>query len=556
MRATCLLAALLLLGCATAPPPTYDELSASARAGREVDVGELREAFIAAPDFAARMQRLGPLERQAMRIIEEEPLRLGPIGTAILDEYQGSLAGHHALANFYAHLDSEDSASEHRDWVSRIRANLEGNHDGTKNYPYPVLSAPEANAYLVVSGSTPVGSMYHTTANVPFMMMVAAKPDEGRLANVYFDLEAAYVAVRETVARSAPEKFNPGALIGLLAQRDDTAAQAFIGTYLASEDRLDEAVQWLSASSRTGNVLANLMLARVYYSKARRLEEGASRDEAMEFVMQNYLHAIAVGSDEAMYTLGALYLNEHYGQDNVSSGLPLLKQATGFDNTDAMIHLAQLYYRGHRVDQNYDTSEEYFVHAASLDDKAAKLQYGRFLMDAEVEKDFNKQAYEWLRALAKDNTPCADIEGPCPAAEAKLILGNLYATGTLVNQNYRRALSWFKSAVAASPDDPSIVNEVAWTLTVTNLERLRDERYALRIMDSVMTADETARQTAAYLDTWAAAYAASGNFDRAVVLQRKALEEATEQEQTDVLEVLEDHLKLFQAGETITETVP
>ena len=36
--------------------------------------------------------------------MEDEPLRLGAVGSAILDLYYASLAGHQALAKFYGHL--------------------------------------------------------------------------------------------------------------------------------------------------------------------------------------------------------------------------------------------------------------------------------------------------------------------------------------------------------------------------------------------------------------------------------------------------------------------
>jgi TPR repeat protein len=557
MHRLLVLVALLFLGCASTSTLNYEELSSAARAGQEVDVGELREAFLTSPDFPQRMKRLGELETEAIiRFIEEEPLRLGPIGTAILDQYHGSLAGHYALATFYDYVDSANSATIHHQWVSRIQADVESENDGTRESPYAVLSTPEAIAYLKASGLTPVGSMYQTTTEVPFMIMVAAKPDQGRIANVYFNLEATYNSVRNTIDQETRENFNPGTLIGLLARRDDSAAQAFVGTYLATENRLEEAVEWLSASSRTGNFIANMMLARVYYSKARRLAKGPARDEAMELVMQNYLHAIAIGSDEAMYTLGTLYLNEDFGKENTLSGLPLLKQATDLENTNAMIHLAQLHYEGLHVSQDFDESEQYFVRAASLNADIAKIHYARFLMNPTVEKKFHAQAYKWLKDLAKNDAQCQQGEKGCTAAEAKVLIGNLYATGTHVNRSFRRAQSWFKSAVTSSLDDPSIVNEVAWTLAVTNLARLRDERYALEIMDRMMNQDTSARETPAYLDTWAATYAANGQHEKAVKIQQKALDKAVTKRTTDILQVLQDHLDLFEAGQTITDPIP
>ena len=102
----------------------------------------------------------------------------------------------------------------------------------------------------------------------------------------------------------------------------------------------------------------------------------------------------------------------------------------------------------------------------------------------------------------------------------------------------------------------NIVNEVAWTLAVSHLEPLRKPSYALEIMDRAMSADEAARKNPVYLDTWAAAYAANGNFTRAVALQQQAVDAAKEQEESEVVEVLQAHLDAFQRGETVIDPVP
>ena len=550
--------ALILLtcvGCVTRPLATYEELVAAVAAGEAVDIAELRRAFAAAPDFAERVDALGALEQQAMQIVDEEPLRLGPLGAAILDRYQGSVAGHFALVRFYEFVEREEAAREHRRWVSRIVAAMEG--DGTREKPHVVLSAAEANAYLVATGRQPVGSIYQTSDEFPFVLAVTAKPAEGPMQNLFFDLGAAYASVRDSVAGEAPgREFRPGALIGILARRDDPAAQVYIGGFLFSEDRLDEAVDWLSAASRRGNLVANLMLARVHLAKAQRLPEGPDREEALELVMQNYVHAVAVGSDEAMYQLAELYIAEYYGPEEAALGIPLLEQAADLDNIDATLLLAQIYVAGHGVEADYDLSEAYFLRAAGLESETAKIQYARFLMSETVGKEFTNQAFDWLRELADDVDPCRGetlTRRPCPAAEARLLLGDMHARGIHVKASHRRARNWFKSAVKASPENARIVNEVAWWLTVTQIERLRDERYALAIMERMMTRDDVARRNPAYLDTWAAAYAANGNFGRAVALQEEALKEANDAEMTEVIDELERHLSSFQAGETITD---
>ncbi len=439
----------------------------------------------------------------------------------------------------------------HQAWIDKITKSIEKSGDGSREKPYPVISASEAEAFLRIKGMTSVGSMYHSGDNIPFMMLVSARPATGPLQNIYFDLTAAYHAVEGAVEQEertddakSDKPFSAGMLIGFLARNDDTAAQAAIGAYLLSQNRFRESADWLNAASRTGNVLANLMLARVYQLEARDLE-GDARKEAMEFVLEQYLHAIAVGSDEAMFALAGLYLDGVYGDENIESGKALLKQAADLQNPNALMWLGHMYTEGIQAPKDPALAQDYYKRAASTGDTRARLQYARYLLSLDDTSDFDPQARTWLNEDAKSGEP-----------EAMLLLGNLYAKGVGVSQNYRQALTWFKSAVNKSPDDVNIVNEVAWTLAVTHLERLRKPSYALEIMDHAMKGDEAARKNPAYLDTWAAAYAANGNFTQAVALQQQAVQAARDQEDTAVVQVLEAHLDAFQRGETVIDPVP
>ena len=137
-----------------------------------------------------------------------------------------------------------------------------------------------------------------------------------------------------------------------------------------------------------------------------------------------------------------------------------------------------------------------------------------------------------------------------------LLLGNLHARGVGTRVSPRRAVSYYKQAVKVAPEDPNIVNEVAWTLAVTDQRELRRESYARDIMDRLMEANSQARQRPEYLDTWAATYAATGNFERAVALQQEAVDVAQAADHVDVLDILREHLEAFHAGETISEAVP
>jgi hypothetical protein len=57
-----------------------------------------------------------------------------------LNIYYGSLANHYALVKFYGHVDAEDSVAIHQ-VADKISAAIEKQGDGSRERPYPVVSA-------------------------------------------------------------------------------------------------------------------------------------------------------------------------------------------------------------------------------------------------------------------------------------------------------------------------------------------------------------------------------------------------------------------------------
>jgi TPR repeat protein len=534
----------LCLGCQTTPPADYRELTERVASGETVAVADLRTQFLARGDLPEQLERLTELEVQALELVEDEPLKLGSIGSAILDTYYASLTGHYALTRFYAYVESPEAAAPHQRWLDDIRSDMQAEGDGSREKPFPAVSGVEAQMYAISQGMSPVGSIYQSSDDVAFSMLLQAKPPEQPVISLNFDLTGVYQAERMGLADSE-SNFTPFSLIGMLAKRNDPAAQAAIGAFLASQGRIEDAIDWLRAASRVGNLLANSILARLYWEQANGTEDEAAREAALAEVLENYLHAIALGSTEAMYALGILYLNEHYGEENVPSGITLLTQAADMNSAEAALFLAHLNYAGEVVDRDLDLARSYYATAAELESVNARHSYARFLLDPATGQTSDTRIINWLDELAQEDD-----------ATAMLLLGNLYARGVGVDQSSRRAFGYFKKAVKTTPTDASLVNEVAWTLTVSDVDDLKRARYALRIMDKLMNNDEIARRRPEYLDTWAAAYAANGDFERAISLQQEALAVAEAEEFADVRQVLEDHLQLFRDSQTITERAP
>ena len=74
-----------------------------------------------------------------------------------------------------------------------------------------------------------------------------------------------------------------------MAVRATAGVPLVIGT--AGTCGADDAVDWLRASSRRGNLLANTLLARIYWERANATEDDAAKEAALDEVLENYLHA-------------------------------------------------------------------------------------------------------------------------------------------------------------------------------------------------------------------------------------------------------------------------
>ena len=118
-------------------------------------------------------------------------------------------------------------------------------------------------------------------------------------------------------------------------------------------------------------------------------------------MLDNYLHAIALGSTDAMYELAVLYLNNHYGEENRASGLTLLTQAASAEHSDAAMFLAHLYYTGDLVDQDLDQARTHYVQAAELENNFARKSYARFLLDRSIEQEVTPDSIRSLLSASR-----------------------------------------------------------------------------------------------------------------------------------------------------------
>ncbi|MXW53006.1 MAG: hypothetical protein F4X44_07855 [Gammaproteobacteria bacterium] len=525
---------------------SYAELVRIAKRDNAVDLSKISDSFVREKLDADLLIELSTFEDQA-RSLNAQQLRLGPIAVAILERCFLSSVGHSSLAMFYDRV-GEDRSSTHKAWADQIRHHMSDGREGTKENPYTAYTTVQAEEFLKHDGYSVIGSLYEVTDESPLILKVTANRDGQRSIDRFFDMQSAY----EAYVVKTNEYENPGNLderdrvLFLLAFQGDSAAQVSLGTSLLSSGRSQEARRWLNAAARSGNGQGHLAAARAYVDRALH-GAGNQGSRFLNAAYDQYMSTINRGLEVGLYELGYLFVRGYYGDDVRSRGVEFLERAAKLNDPASLLALARMSYEGFVVEQSFSRASEYYERAALQGNVSVRIEYFRILSNPDTGLSVNQQALDWLEQAAEEQN-----------AEAMYELGNCYARGCLGKPNYRRANSWYRKAVKTDPNNSSLVNSVAWTLSVSNNRSVRKPRYALRVMERMMTNNEEARQSPQFLDTWAAAYAATGNFKRAVELQSEALALAIEREdiREEHLRAIREHLESFKNGEKVTESIP
>ena len=538
---------LFLAGCAQGPSPgarsDYDALVEDLKAGAP-RWEELDPTFLGSADRNERLSRRPALRGRVLRSgAEGERSRL-KAALERLELYYGDIDAHAQAFRAALSLDASESAAHHRSALRALEARIAASGEGTPEAPYAVLTAQDAFDWLRQRKIATVGALYQgddEAGTLQLLIRVQEAQGEG-LKNWIFDLTPTFTAGAQW-AQAMGADSKPSAYIATRAQQGDPAAQTAYALRLWREGSGlgPETVSWLQSASEAGNLVARELLGTVYLALAAR-REGEEQSRFLDAAVDQLLLAVAQGSAEAMVNLAKLYLSGHFGEENRSAGVALLRQAIARDNLDAEVLLARLEYNGQLVAKAEAQALERLHRAADAGHREAQLFSVREKLSTEQALDDRAQG--WLTAAADSGV-----------ADAMLLLGSLYADGVHFPQDDELAKRWL-SAAGLSSGEAETINTAAWILAVAERPTLRAPALALRLMDALMSRDEAAAANPAYLDTWAAAAAATGDFERAVLLQRRAVTAAEALEDPPYLPVLRQHLEQFEAGEPVFEAVP
>jgi len=96
------------------------------------------------------------------------------------------------------------------------------------------------------------------------------------------------------------------------------------------------------------------------------------------------------------------------------------------------------------------------------------------------------------------------------------ILGDLYYS----SNKYEKTIKAYQQSIALKPDNPQVLNNLAWLFATCEIERFRDPERALELARKAAALEEAPH----ILDTLAESYYANGRFEEAISAERRALD--------------------------------
>ena len=492
---------------------------------------------------------------------------LGAPSSALVEINPASLTGHHALARFYQHVDAHDAARRHEESFQLLKNRILASGDGSSKRPYRLLSKADAELLVRSQGRSLVGGIYQSNESAALQLLLLSRSnDASPVTSDYFDLSPLLPAMSGRMSIQ-PQQAIHGILYGFLPTVKIQPPALPLEPILLNNDAMSLLLGGYSWPARRQSAGAYPIARIFWYQSGLTNSESASvqadttlktTEELTQLAVDHHIKAIGLGSTESMYTLGRLLLEDSnmpaidqgnspvFGaQTKRDHAVGLLEQAGSLGHAESLLYLGSQYRRGALLPASDDRANRLFAQAANLRNPKAIISYARYIA-ASPERQPEAPLIPLLEELADEGN-----------AEAMVVMGNLYAKGISVKRSPRRAVRWYKKAVtrvqASHHGNAAIVNEVAWTLTVSDQKGLLKPGYAQAIMDTMMRTNKQVQNHPEYLDTWAATYAANGNFVKAIELQKRALHYARIQDRTDVIDILQTHLESFEAGANITE---
>lgn len=138
-----------------------------------------------------------------------------------------------------------------------------------------------------------------------------------------------------------------------------------------------------------------------------------------------------------------------------------------------------------------------------------------------------------------------------------LVRGSVLFNMAVIHQDmgqWGEALERYEAAARSNPEDFRAYSNLAWILATCPDASVRDGEQALSLASKACTISANLGT----LDTYAAALARAGQFDKAASMQRRLVEQARQADgfPPEITKEMEERLALYVAGSPYTETTP
>lgn len=294
----------------------------------------------------------------------------------------------------------------------------------------------------------------------------------------------------------------------------------WMGSALTSQDRIDEAIGHFQKS-----IKIMPKYSKSHYNMGIALQKDSRLPEALE--QFRIVERLDPEHYKALNNIGVVL----QGQSKYTEAIEYYKKAAQVkpDFGVAFYNMAKACIEMKEIEKGI----AYFNEAIEIDRDDPKFHAG--LAEAFAEKgDLSGAVASWNESLRADPDQM----------RIHTFLVELY----ILQNKLNLALEYFSKVITLEPDSSGVFNNLAWIMATCKREGFFDPARAVDYAERACEMEDN--ENADYLDTLAAAYASSGQFGRAIVTARKALDLHLAGGEEIKVKQVQDRLELYEQSKS------
>lgn len=267
----------------------------------------------------------------------------------------------------------------------------------------------------------------------------------------------------------------------------------------------------------------------------------------------------AKGDANTQLTLAKMYFSGNQVPKDVANAIKWYRKAAEQNNTEAMFCLSEIYRNGFDIEKDEKQGIMWLQKAANQGHVLAQCDLGIAYRDGSSALAKNEiKSFEWLEKAACGGSDLAKFalmvsvnawqqlpinEKTVDPADFKTqyVLGKKYWKGAQCPVDKKKAILWYTKS--AQQGCYQAMNELAWLYATSPEKEIRNGTKALEYARKAMKKGRMLPET---IDTFAAAYAANGQFDEAITAENRAIALFNVQDRDGEAKAAERRLIIYQ----------